>query len=136
MQFIILLVTACGVAAQSKKEMKDDFLKACRVCEQVVNWPPKWVDRATVGRCKKHLAGCQGLLNRYDGLAASGQLHILPQNSNTVEHSNEKVQTVTRVLTVALLILSFVLLASKFSAIKTCWLNGWVRRKSKYEMVI
>ena len=108
MKLMIIFTMLSGISAQSKKEIKEDFLKACRICEQVITWTPKWVTKDTIRKCKIYLTGCQGLLNRFDGLAASEDFHAIHENFH--EHKITKVdltknQLVTRVLPAALLLI-------------------------------
>lgn len=105
---MIILTMVCGISAQSKKEIKDDFLKACRICEQVITWTPKWVTKDTIKKCKIHLTGCQGLLNRFEGLAASGDFHAIHEDFHERKIPKvdlEKYQLLTRILPVVLLLI-------------------------------
>ena len=112
MRLMIIFTMLSGISAQSKKEIKDDFLKACRICEQVITWTPKWVTKDTIKKCKIYLSGCQGLLNRFEGLAASGDFHAIHEDFHVQKPKVdlEKYQLVTRVLPVILLLIIWFLI--------------------------
>ena len=108
MKLTVIFTILSGISAQSKKEIKDDFLKACRICEQIITWTPKWVTKNTIRKCKIHLTGCQGLLNRFEGLAASEDFPAFHEDFH--ERKIPKVdltknQLVTRVLPAVLLLI-------------------------------